>query len=73
MTDSNLPSFIRALLRPEIYPHSAADVRLVQTHISFVLIAGDFVYKFKKPVDFGFLDFSTLDKRQHCCEQELHM
>jgi uncharacterized protein len=71
MTDSNLPDFIQALLRPEIYPHAATDVQLVQTHISFVLIAGDFVYKFKKPVDFGFLDFSTLDKREYCCEQEL--
>jgi aminoglycoside phosphotransferase family enzyme len=71
MTDSNLPDFIQALLRPEIYPHAAADLQLVQTHISFVLIAGDFVYKFKKPVDFGFLDFSALEKRQHCCEQEL--
>ncbi|CAK8720870.1 MAG: hypothetical protein CDV28_10787 [Candidatus Electronema aureum] len=67
----NLPDFIGALLRPEAYPHPAAEVRLVQTHISFVLIAGDFVYKFKKPVNFGFLDFSTLEKRRHCCEQEL--
>jgi hypothetical protein len=71
MTDSTLPSFIRALLRPEMYPHAAAEVQLVQTHISFVLIAGDFVYKFKKPVDFGFLDFSDLAKREYCCEQEL--
>uniref|UniRef100_UPI0040569E21 hypothetical protein n=1 Tax=Candidatus Electronema sp. TaxID=2698783 RepID=UPI0040569E21 len=71
MDHQNLPGFVAALLRPEAYPHPAADVRLVQTHISFVLIAGDFVYKFKKPVNFGFLDFSTLEKRRHCCEQEL--
>ncbi len=71
MANSNLPGFINALQHPQIYDHPAADIQLVQTHISFVLLAGDFVYKFKKPVDFGFLDFSSLDKRHHCCEQEL--
>ena len=71
MANDNLPGFISALLQPQIYDHPAGDVQLVQTHISFVLLAGDFVYKFKKPVDFGFLDFSTLEKRQYCCEQEL--
>lgn len=73
MDHRNLPDFITALLHPQMYPHPAAEVRLVQTHISFVLIAGEFVYKFKKPVDFGFLDFSTLEKRRHCCEQELRL
>jgi hypothetical protein len=43
----------------------------VQTHISYVLLAGDFVYKIKKPVDFGFLNFTTLEKRRHFCEEEL--
>ena len=71
MENDNLPSFIKALLESSIYNHDATDLRLVQTHISFVLLAGDYVYKFKKPVDFGFLDFSTLEKRKHCCEQEL--
>ncbi len=71
MANDNLPGFISALLQPQIYDHPAGDIQLVQTHISFVLLAGDFVYKFKKPVDFGFLDFSTLEKRQYCCEQEL--
>ncbi len=71
MANENLPGYIRALLQPQIYDHPADDIGLVQTHISFVLLAGDFVYKFKKPVDFGFLDFSSLEKRHHCCEQEL--
>jgi aminoglycoside phosphotransferase family enzyme len=71
MTNDNLPGFVAALLQPQIYDHPTGDIQLVQTHISFVLLAGDFVYKFKKPVDFGFLDFSTLEKRQYCCEQEL--
>lgn len=71
MTEDNLPSFIQHLLNPTAYPHEVAEVKLVQTHISYVLLAGDFVYKIKKPVDFGFLDFTNLDKRKHFCEQEL--
>ncbi len=71
MADDQYPEYIQALLKPTAYPHPVDSVQLVQTHISFVLLAGDFVYKFKKPVDFGFLDFSTLEKRKHCCEQEL--
>jgi aminoglycoside phosphotransferase family enzyme len=70
MPNDNLPDFISALLKTH-QEGSFTDVRLVQTHISFVLLAGEFVYKFKKPVNFGFLDFSTLEKRQHYCEQEL--
>jgi len=71
MADSTLPPFIQALLRPEAYPHPAPKITLVQTHISYVLLAGDFVYKIKKPVDFGFLNFTTLEKRKHFCEEEL--
>jgi len=73
MTDENLPEFIRALLVPSAYEHETPDIRLVQTHISYVILAGDYVYKFKKPVDFGFLDFTTLEKRQYCCRQELRL
>jgi len=71
MANNNLPGFISALLHSDIYDHPAENIQLVQTHISFVLLAGEFVYKFKKPVEIGFLDFSTLAKRQYCCEQEL--
>ncbi len=71
MSEDLYPHYIQALLDPDCYPHPVDTVRLVQTHISFVLLAGDFVYKFKKPVNFGFLDFSTLEKRKYCCEQEL--
>lgn len=67
----NLPACIRFLLDPSVYPHGADSVELLQTHISYVLLAGEFVYKIKKPVDFGFLDFTTLAKRKHFCEQEL--
>lgn len=71
MAEEDYPQYIQFLLQPTAYEHPVDSVQLVQTHISFVLLAGDFVYKFKKPVDFGFLDFSTLQKRKFCCEQEL--
>lgn len=71
MNAAQLPPFLQALFKPEVYPHPVSDLQLIQTHISYVILAGDFVYKFKKPVDFGFLDFSDLDKRLFCCEQEL--
>ncbi len=71
MTDTAYPEYIQALLVPGAYPHEVDKVELVQTHISFVLLGGEFVYKFKKVVDFGFLDFSTREKRKYCCEQEL--
>lgn len=67
----NLPDFIQSLMKPESYAHPADGVQLIQTHISYVLIAGEFVYKVKKPMNFGFLDFSTLDKRGHYCLQEI--
>ncbi|MGW8161711.1 MAG: hypothetical protein ACWGN1_05635, partial [Desulfobulbales bacterium] len=73
MVSEKLPQFIHALLKPAAYTHAASDIRLVQTHISYVILAGDYVYKFKKPVNFGFLDFSTLEKRKYCCQQELRL
>jgi aminoglycoside phosphotransferase family enzyme len=68
-----LPPLIRALLNPSVYPHPAPSVELVQTHISYVLLAGDYVYKIKKPVDFGFLDYSTLARRRYYCHQEVRL
>jgi uncharacterized protein len=70
-TSSALPPVVASLLDPGIYPHPVERVELVQTHISFVLLAGEFVYKIKKPVDFGFLNFSTLSRRRHYCHQEV--
>ncbi|MEW6070614.1 MAG: aminoglycoside phosphotransferase, partial [Candidatus Thermoplasmatota archaeon] len=61
----------KELLSPEIYPEHTNKVELVQTHISWVFITDNFVYKVKKPVNFGFLDFSTLAKRKYYCEQEV--
>ena len=70
----SLPDVIQQMLQPEFYPHPVTEpVQLIQTHISFVLLTGDYAYKIKKPVNFGFLDYSTLEKRQHFCTQELLM
>jgi len=71
MSEERYPEHIQVLLHPQAYPHPVDRVELVQTHISYVLLAGDFVYKFKKSVDFGFLDFTSPQKRAHSCEQEL--
>jgi aminoglycoside phosphotransferase family enzyme len=71
MQNKQLPAFVTFLLQPAAYAPVPAAVKLIQTHISYVFVTDDFVYKFKKPVDFGFLNFTTLDKRRHFCQQEL--
>jgi len=71
--DATLPSLIQALLQPQAYPHKPLQVELVQTHISWVLLAGDFAYKIKKPIRLSFLDFSTLDLRRARCLDELRL
>lgn len=68
-----LPALIAAMLRRDFYPHHPADVTLVQTHISYVFLAGDHVYKVKKPVRFSFADFSTLERRRHFCHEEVRL
>jgi aminoglycoside phosphotransferase family enzyme/predicted kinase len=64
---------VEALAAQACYPHRADSVSAVETHISYVLLAGNFAYKIKKAVDLGFLDFSTLDKRRVFCEEELRL
>jgi aminoglycoside phosphotransferase family enzyme len=64
---------VEALLSPSAYPHEVGQVNLVETHISWVLLTGEYAYKVKKPVDFGFLDFATLAKRHHYCEEEVRL
>jgi aminoglycoside phosphotransferase family enzyme/predicted kinase len=64
---------ISALLVPDTYPEKTKSVRHLQTHISHIFITDRFVYKFKKPVDFGFLDFTTLENRHFYCQEELRL
>jgi uncharacterized protein len=66
-------SLQKALLNPDIYPDHPPAVKFIETHISLLFLTGNNVYKVKKPVDFGFLDFTTLGKRKFFCEQELKL
>jgi len=67
------PKLVAAMKEPGFYPGRPNAVVLIQTHISYIFIAGDDVYKVKKDVDFGFLDFTSLDKRRHYCLEELRL
>jgi aminoglycoside phosphotransferase family enzyme/predicted kinase len=69
----NQEQLLAFLLDRRSYPHRPRSIRLVETHASYVLIARPFVYKVKKPVNYGFLDFSTLEKRRHFCEREVSL
>jgi uncharacterized protein len=72
--EANLPELIQQMLLPEFYPHLVTmPIQLMQTHASVVLLTGDFAYKLKKPVNFGFLDYSTVINRQHFCEEEIRL
>jgi uncharacterized protein len=72
--DAALPNLIQQMLQPEFYPHRVQEpVQLLQTHISYVLLTGEFAYKIKKPTNFGFLDFTTLEKRHYFCQEELRL
>ena len=66
-------SIVKGLLDPEAYPHPVDDIVHLQTHISSILLTGDLAYKLKKPVDFGFLDFSTLELRELNCRREVDL
>jgi uncharacterized protein len=70
---SELPELIQALLDPQVYPEPPPRVELAQTQISYVFLAGDYVYKIKKPVDMGFLDYTTLEKRLYYCRKEVEL
>ncbi len=73
MDRASPPPLIRALLQPERYDHAVACCQLIETHISWVILTGDYAYKIKKPVDLGFLDFSTLERRRFFCEEEIRL
>jgi aminoglycoside phosphotransferase family enzyme/predicted kinase len=70
---NSLERLIAFLEWPESYPHRPTEVRVIQTHISWVFIASPFVFKVKKQVNLGFLDFSTLEKRHYFCQREIEL
>jgi aminoglycoside phosphotransferase family enzyme/predicted kinase len=63
----------QALRDPAAYPFQVGEVGFLETHVSLLFFAGERVYKVKKPVDLGFLDFSTLERRRHFCEEEVRL
>jgi aminoglycoside phosphotransferase family enzyme/predicted kinase len=69
MTDT----LIKALQDPVLYEHPVDRFEVIETHISWVLLTGAYAYKLKKPVDFGFVNFTTLQRRKFFCEEELRL
>ncbi|MCF6210380.1 MAG: AAA family ATPase [Gammaproteobacteria bacterium] len=73
MSQQTTSALITALLDPAAYNHPCRDIQLIETHISWLLLTGDYAYKIKKPVNFGFLNFSTLTLRKHFCAEEIRL
>ena len=72
-TKKSQPTLLSIIKKPSLYGNNIKNVSIIQTHISYVVLTGKYVYKIKKPVNFGFLDFSTIKKRKHFCEEELRL
>jgi len=68
-----LPELVEALLKPKAYPETPQQVEMVQTQMSFVFLTDNYVYKVKKPVNLGYLDYTTLEKRQFYCQREVEL
>jgi len=68
-----LPELVQALLNPQAYPNTPQGIELVQTQMSFVFLTDDYVYKVKKPVNLGYLDYTTQEKRQFYCQREVEL
>ncbi|WP_417519429.1 AAA family ATPase [Marinobacter sp.] len=73
MSETSPGNLLLALQDPELYDHPVDGFQIIETHISQVILTGQYAYKIKKPMNFGFLDFSTLDRRKHFCEEELRL
>ncbi|MGL5925808.1 AAA family ATPase [Chroococcidiopsis sp.] len=74
MTAASIPASIQQMMQPGFYPHPVQEpIQLIQTHISYVLLTGEYAYKVKKPMNFGFLNYSTLEARKHFCQEELRL
>ena len=72
--DDARSALIAGLLHPSAYPHAVtAPIRVAETHISWVLLTGEYAYKVKKPVHLSFLDYSTLERRRRLCEEEVRL
>lgn len=73
LSETDFTKLIKQLMDPGCYPHPTGVISIEETHISWVILTGDYVYKIKKPVNFGFLDFSSEERRHHFCEEEVRL
>ena len=62
-----------AFLQPGAFPHPCTEIRLIETHISWIILTGPFAYKLRRPVDLGFVDFTSLEARREDCEREVEL
>jgi len=69
----HFPAALRSLLAPEAYPHTVRAVELVETHVSWILLTGEFAYKIKRPVQYAFIDMRQLERRAFLCQEELRL
>lgn len=67
------PLRIEELMLASAFPHAVTELRMVETHISWVVLTGSLAYKIKKPLKLEFIDTSTLERRQHYCNEELRL
>ncbi len=73
MANNSQVTLVRALQQDRIFPHPCTRPKVIETHISWVMLCEDYAYKIKKALDLGFLDFSTLAKRKYYCEEEVRL
>ena len=73
LTDTFMKSLVEALSHPEAYTHASGTIEVVETHISWIFLTESLAYKIKKPLNLGFLDFSTLEQRHYYCNEELRL
>ncbi len=72
-TGDDTGCLLLALRNPACYPHAVRRIEIIETHISWVILTGSYAYKIKKPVNLGFLDFTTLAARRHYCDEEVRL
>ncbi len=70
---TDYPEIVQVMLDPAFYPHRSGEIKLIQTQMSFVFLCGDYAYKIKKPVNLGYLDYTSLEKRHFFCQNELNL
>src|SRR6266566_2465829 len=70
---SALPEHLQGLLNPGTYPHPVQAVQLVETHMSWILLTGEFAYKIKRPVHYPFVDLRSAERREFLCHEEVRL